>query len=179
MLLRVSLVREGAVRAVPAAELLQHRLRKTQRPGARGRERGGASSVISNQLATATGSRGRPGGASPRPGRGRTDGGDLEKGSRGAARSPAAVGRPAPGAWRPASGWPPLAAALSDAAADRRGYGGQEVRWEWRRAEERSESGEVVASGSRSGVLLFAFLFLLFVGFGRSGIGEEWRRSDG
>jgi hypothetical protein len=46
-------------------------------------------------------------------------------------------------------------------------------------AEERSESGEVVASGSRSGVLLFAFLFLLFVGFGRSGIGEEWRRSDG
>jgi hypothetical protein len=72
-----------------------------------------------------------------------------------------------------------LAAALSDAAADRRGYGGQEVRWEWRRAEERSESGEVVASGSRSGVLLFAFLFLLFVGFGRSGIGEEWRRSDG
>lgn len=57
MLLRVSLVREGAVRAVPAAELLQHRLRKTQRPGARGRERGGASSVISHQQPTSDGNR--------------------------------------------------------------------------------------------------------------------------
>ena len=84
----------------------------------------GAPSSVSHQQqlrqATATGSRGRAGGASPRPGR-------IAEilGRGGAARSPAAAGRPAPGAWRPASGWPPLGAALSGAAADREGDGGE------------------------------------------------------
>ena len=89
----------------------------------RGREHGGGF-IISHQQqsrpAIVTGSRGRAGGASPRPGR-------IAEilGRGGAERSPAAAGRPAPGAWRPASGWLPLGAALSGAAADREGGGGE------------------------------------------------------
>jgi len=63
---------------------------------------------------------------------------------------PTAARRPAPGAWRPASGWPPLGAALSGIAADREGDGGERSPPARGRGGRRGEKGGAAVGAGRA-----------------------------